>query len=164
MGDRIPAVAGVGGVPLAAAASPALADSDNQGLVGSRTPEILAQRRLSKSPSRARLMRRLLLAADLVGLLAAASIGASLVGGHSIPVSLLVASAAAVIFVPAARAGARTVGRTRPSYIQNTVVVGGGDVGQAVAARLLRHPEYGLNLVGFIDSEPKELGPATRPA
>jgi exopolysaccharide biosynthesis polyprenyl glycosylphosphotransferase len=73
----------------------------------------------------------------------------------AIPKLLLFWALAAVI-VPLARAGGRTVARTRRSYIQNTVIVGAGDIGQAIAERLLRHPEYGVNLVGFVDTEPKE--------
>ena len=42
------------------------------------------------------------------------------------------------------------------SYLQNTIIVGAGDVGQLVARKLLKHPEYGINLVGFVDAEPKE--------
>jgi saccharopine dehydrogenase-like NADP-dependent oxidoreductase len=33
------------------------------------------------------------------------------------------------------------------------VVVGAGDIGQLVARKLLQHPEYGINLVGFVDDE-----------
>jgi exopolysaccharide biosynthesis polyprenyl glycosylphosphotransferase len=33
--------------------------------------------------------------------------------------------------------------------------VGAGDVGQLVAKKLRQHPEYGINLVGFIDNQPK---------
>jgi len=69
---------------------------------------------------------------------------------------LLLFWAFAVAILPLARAGARAVARTRRSYIQNTVIVGAGDIGQAIAEKLLRHPEYGVNLVGFVDSEPKE--------
>jgi exopolysaccharide biosynthesis polyprenyl glycosylphosphotransferase len=39
---------------------------------------------------------------------------------------------------------------------ENVVIVGAGDVGQLVARKLLRHPEYGVNLVGFVDSHPKK--------
>ena len=42
------------------------------------------------------------------------------------------------------------------AYVQNAVIVGAGDIGQLVARKLLQHPEYGINLVGFVDSEPKE--------
>lgn len=62
----------------------------------------------------------------------------------------------AVLLVPLARALARVAARTSPSYVQNTVIVGAGDIGQGIAEKLLRHPEYGVNVVGFIDSEPKE--------
>ena len=69
---------------------------------------------------------------------------------------LLVFWAFACMLVPLARAGARSLSRSRPSYIQNTVIVGAGEVGQSIAEKLLRHPEYGVNLVGFVDAEPKE--------
>jgi exopolysaccharide biosynthesis polyprenyl glycosylphosphotransferase len=58
--------------------------------------------------------------------------------------------------VTAGRASARTVCRQTVSYKQNTIIVGAGDVGQLVARKLLKHPEYGINLVGFVDAEPKE--------
>jgi exopolysaccharide biosynthesis polyprenyl glycosylphosphotransferase len=35
-------------------------------------------------------------------------------------------------------------------------MVGAGDVGQVVARKFLHHPEYGINLVGFVDDSPKE--------
>ncbi len=57
--------------------------------------------------------------------------------------------------VTAGRAGARALCRTSVAYLQNTVIVGAGDVGQLVARKLLQHPEYGINLVGFVDREPK---------
>ena len=62
----------------------------------------------------------------------------------------------AVVLVAAARAAARAVCRTRVAYLQNTVIVGAGDVGQTIARKFLNHPEYGINLVGFVDAEPKE--------
>ncbi len=75
---------------------------------------------------------------------------------------LLVFWATAVAFVVAGRAIARSICRRRVNYIQNTVILGAGHIGQLVAKKLLNHPEYGLNLVGFVDSEPRELcGPAT---
>ncbi|MDX6452425.1 MAG: hypothetical protein QOH16_2474 [Gaiellaceae bacterium] len=63
----------------------------------------------------------------------------------------------AVAFMTAGRALARTWCRRSILYFQNTVIVGAGDVGQLVGRKLLQHPEYGLNLVGFVDDEPKEL-------
>jgi len=62
---------------------------------------------------------------------------------------------AAIGLVTAGRASARGVCRQTLSYRQNTIIVGAGDVGQLVARKLLKHPEYGVNLVGFVDAEPK---------
>ena len=56
---------------------------------------------------------------------------------------------------------ARTLARRQPAYVQNTLIVGAGDVGQLVGRKLLQHPEYGINLVGFVDAEPE--GEAPRP-
>ncbi len=75
---------------------------------------------------------------------------------HPAVTKLLVFWTLAVLFVPVARALARRAARTRPSFIQNTVIVGAGDIGQGIAEKLLRHPEYGVNVVGFVDSEPKQ--------
>jgi exopolysaccharide biosynthesis polyprenyl glycosylphosphotransferase len=63
---------------------------------------------------------------------------------------------ASIVLVSAGRATARSLSRKRIAYLQNAVIVGAGEVGQLVAHKLLQHPEYGLNLVGFVDSEPKE--------
>lgn len=54
------------------------------------------------------------------------------------------------------RALARARCRHAVSYLQNTVIVGAGDVGMGIARKLGRHPEYGINLVGFVDAEPRE--------
>jgi exopolysaccharide biosynthesis polyprenyl glycosylphosphotransferase len=62
----------------------------------------------------------------------------------------------ATALVTTNRALARSLCRRSPAYIQRTVVVGGGDVGQLVARKLLQHREYGLELVGVVDDSPKE--------
>ncbi len=54
------------------------------------------------------------------------------------------------------RAIARTLCRRSPTYIQNTVIIGCGDVGQTVARKIGNHPEYGIHLVGFLDDEPRD--------
>jgi exopolysaccharide biosynthesis polyprenyl glycosylphosphotransferase len=54
------------------------------------------------------------------------------------------------------RATARSVARRQPAYVQNAIIIGAGDVGQLMARKLLNHSEYGINLVGFIDAQPKE--------
>jgi exopolysaccharide biosynthesis polyprenyl glycosylphosphotransferase len=64
--------------------------------------------------------------------------------------------ALAISLVILARASARGFCRRRLSYLQNTVIVGAGDVGRLIARKLLQHPEYGINLVGFVDAEPQE--------
>jgi exopolysaccharide biosynthesis polyprenyl glycosylphosphotransferase len=62
----------------------------------------------------------------------------------------------AIALVTAGRAIGRAVCRQTISYLQNTIIVGAGDVGQLVARKLLQHPEYGINLVGFVDAAPKD--------
>jgi exopolysaccharide biosynthesis polyprenyl glycosylphosphotransferase len=68
----------------------------------------------------------------------------------------------AIALVPIARTVARGVARTRVSYVQNTVIVGAGDVGQTIAEKLQRHPEYGVNVVGFVDAFPRARHDALR--
>lgn len=62
---------------------------------------------------------------------------------------------AALLLVTGGRAAVRAVARRRLSYLQNTLIIGAGDVGQLIARKLLSHPEYGLNLVGLVDADPK---------
>ncbi|HEV2592677.1 MAG TPA: sugar transferase [Gaiellaceae bacterium] len=61
-----------------------------------------------------------------------------------------------ILLVASARVVARTHCRRDVAYLQNTVIVGAGDVGQLIARKLIQHPEYGINLVGFVDAQPKE--------
>src|SRR5215204_7779630 len=63
----------------------------------------------------------------------------------------------AFVGVVTARLVARAVARRHPAYVQNTVVMGAGDVGQLIGRKLLQHPEYRINLVGFVDAAPKTL-------
>jgi exopolysaccharide biosynthesis polyprenyl glycosylphosphotransferase len=63
----------------------------------------------------------------------------------------------AVVGITTGRVVARSMCRRRMPYIQNTLIVGAGDIGQTIAEKLLRHPEYGLNLVGFVDENPKHI-------
>ena len=50
--------------------------------------------------------------------------------------------------------GALRAMRRRGRVAHKTLILGAGQVGQQVATALIDHPEYGLNLVGFVDSEP----------
>ncbi len=62
---------------------------------------------------------------------------------------------AAACLVPLLRFLARQACKRSRSYEQNAVVVGAGDIGQRIARKIIRHPEYGVNLVGFVDRHPK---------
>lgn len=75
---------------------------------------------------------------------------------HPTAPKLVLFWAAAVALVSLGRAAARAAARRLPTYLQNTVIVGAGEVGQLIARKLLQHPEYGINLVGFVDAQPKE--------
>lgn len=69
---------------------------------------------------------------------------------------ILVFWAAAVVLISTGRSFARAYCRRQLSYLQNTIIVGAGEVGQLVGRKLLNHPEYGINLVGFVDEDPME--------
>ena len=64
---------------------------------------------------------------------------------------------AAIVLVTGGRIAARTIARRTRAYVQNSVILGAGDTGQLIARKIRQHPEYGINLVGLVDSEPKEL-------
>ncbi|MHB8643447.1 MAG: sugar transferase [Gaiellaceae bacterium] len=66
--------------------------------------------------------------------------------------------ATAIALVSLARALSRTWCRRQLTYLQNTLIVGEGEVGQLIARKYLHHPEYGINLVGFVDANPRERG------
>jgi exopolysaccharide biosynthesis polyprenyl glycosylphosphotransferase len=61
----------------------------------------------------------------------------------------------AMCIVPSFRRIAREACKSTKAYEQNTVIVGAGEVGQLIARKLVNHPEYGANVVGFIDRNPK---------
>jgi exopolysaccharide biosynthesis polyprenyl glycosylphosphotransferase len=65
----------------------------------------------------------------------------------------------AIVLVTAARSLARAAARKSTLYLQNTIIIGAGHIGQLTARKLLQHPEYGLNLVGFLDDRPMERRP-----
>jgi exopolysaccharide biosynthesis polyprenyl glycosylphosphotransferase len=65
----------------------------------------------------------------------------------------------AILFVTSSRALARSLCRRTHTYVQNTLIVGAGEVGQLIGKKIRQHEEYGLNVVGFIDAEPKERQP-----
>lgn len=65
----------------------------------------------------------------------------------------------AILLVFGLRATARAYCHRQVAYLQNTVIVGAGDVGQLIAKKYLQHPEYGINLVGFVDAQPRGRRP-----
>jgi exopolysaccharide biosynthesis polyprenyl glycosylphosphotransferase len=67
--------------------------------------------------------------------------------------------ALAIAAVALGRVVARAACRRSETYLQDTVIVGAGDTGQLIARKLLHHPEYGLNLLGFVDASPKARRP-----
>jgi exopolysaccharide biosynthesis polyprenyl glycosylphosphotransferase len=63
-------------------------------------------------------------------------------------------SAVAIMALPLARGGARLLlGRPAP---QKVVVVGAGDVGQTVAEKIVANADWNIDLVGFVDSNPRQ--------
>lgn len=63
--------------------------------------------------------------------------------------------AAGIVSMLLARWIARLVANRSLTFVQNAVIFGAGDVGQLVGRKLLHHPEYGINLVGFVDDNPR---------
>jgi exopolysaccharide biosynthesis polyprenyl glycosylphosphotransferase len=63
--------------------------------------------------------------------------------------------ALAVTLVLGGRAIARAFAMRSDSYVQVSVVVGAGHVGQLLARKIQQHPEYGIRLVGFVDEHPR---------
>jgi exopolysaccharide biosynthesis polyprenyl glycosylphosphotransferase len=66
----------------------------------------------------------------------------------------------AILLICVGRATARALCRRSVIYVQNTIIVGAGDVGQTIARKLRNHPEYGINLVGFVDWQEQPGQPA----
>jgi exopolysaccharide biosynthesis polyprenyl glycosylphosphotransferase len=99
---------------------------------------------------------------DLVGVLHLVTVGTWLlfIGGWATglatpkPPKLIASWLLAIGLITLGRLGARAYARRRIAYLQNTVIVGAGEVGQLIARKFLHHPEYGINLVGFVDSDP----------
>jgi exopolysaccharide biosynthesis polyprenyl glycosylphosphotransferase len=71
-----------------------------------------------------------------------------------IPRAALLSWLLTIMLMLALRAVART-GQRREGQLQNTVIVGAGEIGQLVADKLLRNPQFGCRLVGFVDAHPR---------
>ncbi len=100
---------------------------------------------------------------DVVGVFHLVTIGiwvllvASRVGGRPDPgvFALITFWALAICILPVFRTVTRHACRRSPAYAQNTLIVGAGEIGQLIGRKFVKHPEYGINIVGFIDRDPK---------
>lgn len=68
---------------------------------------------------------------------------------------LLVFWVSSIALVAICRAGGRAYARRSKAYLQNTVIVGAGNIAQLIASKIVRHREYGINLLGFVDKTPR---------
>ena len=102
---------------------------------------------------------------DLIGVFILVTVGSWLVfaftrlTGLANPTSdrLLLFWAGAIVRHRASRASSRALDLQATRQLSRTrSIVGAGEVGQLVARKLLEHPEYGVNVVGFVDSDPRE--------
>ena len=101
---------------------------------------------------------------DLVGVFAVVTIGTWIVSStawltHAVgpnPPRMVFFWGLSIVLIVTGRTIALGMARRSVVYLQNTIIVGAGDIGQLVARKILKHPEYGLNLVGFVDTQPKE--------
>jgi len=62
----------------------------------------------------------------------------------------------AIIGIVGARALVRAFARADDAYMQRALILGAGDVGQLVARKIAQHPEYAIELVGFVDDDPRQ--------
>ena len=110
---------------------------------GRRTINAMAHERVS--------LGHLVLTGTAVSLLVALAIGTD---DHARE-ALLFFAVSAVALLTAGRVATRALARRCDASDQTALIVGAGDVGQLVARKLLRHPEYGIKLVGIVDVPPK---------
>jgi exopolysaccharide biosynthesis polyprenyl glycosylphosphotransferase len=104
---------------------------------------------------------------DVVGVLHLVTIGvwlllvASRLEGRKGPdiLNLALFWVLAVCAIPLTRVLARELCKRTRAYEQNTIIVGAGTIGQLIARKLIRHREYGANLVGFVDRLPRMRRP-----
>jgi exopolysaccharide biosynthesis polyprenyl glycosylphosphotransferase len=76
------------------------------------------------------------------------------------PAKLAVFWLVATVGIPFLRALVRTQAtHATRGHEQTTVIIGARRAGQLVARKILAHPEYGLNVLCFVDPQPAELDP-----
>jgi undecaprenyl-phosphate galactose phosphotransferase len=97
---------------------------------------------------------------DLIGIVKVVTIGSWLLFvttwftqvASPYPPKLIVFWCLAIAFVVVARLAARAYCRRRTSFIQNAIVVGGGETAQLLARTFQMRTDYGVNLVGYVDT------------
>ncbi|HEX3834132.1 MAG TPA: sugar transferase [Solirubrobacteraceae bacterium] len=98
---------------------------------------------------------------DVIGILQSVTLASWVIlalgivsGTHRNPSAAVLSWLLTIMLMVVLRAAART-GQRRGSQLQNTVIVGAGEIGQLVADKLLRNPQFGCRLVGFVDAHPR---------
>ena len=82
------------------------------------------------------------------------------VEGPRAPVATLIAFwALAIVLVPAARWLGMVSVWARPAFQERVLIIGAGEVGHTLAAKISKHPELRIKLVGYLDDgEPRRNG------
>src|SRR5450756_2486057 len=82
------------------------------------------------------------------------------VEGPRAPVTTLIAFwMLAIVFMPAVRWVSRITVWARPAFQERVLIIGAGEVGHTMAAKISKHPEFHIKLVGFLDDgEPRRNG------
>ena len=57
------------------------------------------------------------------------------------------------MLIPLLRAASARSDGGNAAYIQNVIIVGSGQVAHLLADKIENHPEYGLQVVGFVDRD-----------
>lgn len=79
-------------------------------------------------------------------------IGYLAIDGREAPIGALFAFwLVAIVLVPFARWLVRVTVWSRAAFTERTLIIGAGEVGHTLAAKIAKHPEYRLDLVGFLD-------------
>jgi exopolysaccharide biosynthesis polyprenyl glycosylphosphotransferase len=63
----------------------------------------------------------------------------------------------AILAITTLRSVSRIMCHRLPGYVQNAVIVGAGTVGQQIAMKILKHREYNIRVLGFVDDRPTDL-------
>ena len=70
--------------------------------------------------------------------------------------------ATSLVALVVARSVTRAILHRSRAYVQRTVIVGAGEIGQLIALKLVAQPSFGIELVGFVDADPRSLSPNLR--